>query len=51
MRVRKRIEQCFGWAKTIGQLGSVMVRGLDKVDTAQAAVINLGLTAGSSTAC
>lgn len=32
MRVRKRIEQCFGWAKTIGQLGNVMVRGLDKVD-------------------
>jgi len=32
VRVRKRIEQCFGWAKTIGQLSNVMVRGLDKVD-------------------
>jgi transposase len=31
-RKRKCIEQCFGWAKTIGGLSQVMVRGLDKVD-------------------
>jgi IS5 family transposase len=31
-RARKRIEQCFGWGKTIGALRQVMVRGLDKVD-------------------
>lgn len=29
---RKRIEQGFGWAKTIGRMRQVMVRGLDKVD-------------------
>lgn len=27
-----RIEQCFGWGKTIGALRQVMVRWLDKVD-------------------
>ena len=31
-RARRRIEQCFGWGKTIGALRQVMVRGLDKVD-------------------
>jgi hypothetical protein len=31
MRCRKRIEQGFGWAKTIGQIRQVMVRGLKKV--------------------
>ena len=29
---RKLIEQGFGWAKLIGPLRQVMVRGLDKVD-------------------
>jgi transposase len=32
MRCRKRIEQGFGWAKTIGQIRQVTVRGLKKVD-------------------
>ena len=32
MKARKRIEQCFGWGKTVGPLAQVMVRGLDKVD-------------------
>lgn len=32
MRAPKRIEQCFGWEKTVGPLAPVMVRGLDKVD-------------------
>ena len=32
MRARKRIEQCFGWGKTVGPLAQVMVRGLDKID-------------------
>ena len=32
LRARKRIEQCFGWGKTVGPLAQVMVRGLDKVD-------------------
>jgi transposase len=31
MQCRKRIEQGFGWAKTIGQARQVMVRGLQKV--------------------
>ncbi len=31
-RKRKRIEQCFGWGKTIGGLRQLMVQGLDKVD-------------------
>ena len=29
---RKLIEQGFGWAKTVGRMRQVMVRGLDKVD-------------------
>ena len=29
---RKLIEQSFGWAKTIGNMRQVMVRGLEKVD-------------------
>ena len=29
---RKLIEQRFGWAKTVGCMRQVMVRGLDKVD-------------------
>ena len=29
---RKLIEQGFGWAKLIGPIRQVMVRGLDKVD-------------------
>ena len=33
-RKRKRIEQCFGWAKTVGPMRQVMVRGLDKVNHA-----------------
>ena len=31
-RKRKCIEQCFGWAKVVGRMRQVMVRGLDKVD-------------------
>lgn len=31
MQCRKRIEQGFGWAKTIGQVRQVMVRGIAKV--------------------
>ena len=31
-RKRKRIEQCFGWGKTIGPIRQVMVQGLGKVD-------------------
>lgn len=31
-RKRKQIEQCFGWAKDVGPLRQVMVRGLKKVD-------------------
>ena len=31
-RKRKCIEQCFGWAKAIGPMRQVMVRGLYKVD-------------------
>jgi len=32
MHKRKRIEQVFGWAKTIGRMRQVMVRGLQRVD-------------------
>jgi transposase len=32
MQKRKRIEQVFGWAKTIGHMRQVMVRGLQRVD-------------------
>lgn len=31
MQCRKRIEQGLGWAKTIGQMRQVMVRGLKNV--------------------
>ena len=30
-RLRKRIEECFGWSKTVGGLAQVKVRGLAKV--------------------
>ena len=30
-RLRKRIEECFGWGKMVGGLAQVKVRGLDKV--------------------
>ena len=33
-RKSKRIEQCFGWAETVGKMTQVMVRGLDKVNLA-----------------
>lgn len=39
MQRRKRIEQGFGWAKTIGQIRHVMVRGLKKVE--QMFVLNM----------
>lgn len=39
MQCRKRIEQGFGWAKTIGQIRQVMVRGLQRVD--QMFVLNM----------
>ena len=29
---RKRIEQCFGWGKTVGAIRQVLVRGVEKVD-------------------
>jgi transposase len=32
MQKRKLIEQCFGWAKTVGRVRQVMVRGLKRVD-------------------
>lgn len=32
LRKRKRIEQVFGWAKTVGPIRRVMVRGLKEVD-------------------
>ena len=31
LRKRKCIEQCFGWAKVVGRMRQVMVRGLDKL--------------------
>ncbi|HME86016.1 MAG TPA: IS5 family transposase [Roseiarcus sp.] len=30
-RLRKRIEECFGWSKTVGGLAQLKVRGIDKV--------------------
>ena len=33
-RLRKRIEECFGWGKTVGGLAQVKVRGLAKVRAA-----------------
>ena len=32
VKKRKLIEQGFGWAKTVGHMRQVMVRGLKKVD-------------------
>jgi hypothetical protein len=29
---RKRIEQVFGWGKTVGRIRQVMYRGLERVD-------------------
>ena len=43
-RIRKRIEEAFGWIKTIAGLGRTKLRGLAKVDwsfTLAAAVYNL----------
>jgi hypothetical protein len=31
-KVRKRIEEHFGWAKTIGQIRQTVLRGLQRVD-------------------
>ncbi len=39
MQCRKRIEQGFGWAKSIGSIRQVMVRGLRRVD--QLFVLNM----------
>ena len=36
---RKLIEQGFGWARTVGRMRQVMVRGLKKVD--QMVVLNI----------
>lgn len=33
-RLRKRIEECFGWSKTVGGLAQLKVRGLGKVGAA-----------------
>lgn len=33
-RIRKRIEEGFGWAKTIGGLAKLKVRGLARADAA-----------------
>lgn len=32
LRIRKRIEEAFGWIKTVGNLRKTRHRGLDKVD-------------------
>lgn len=32
MKVRKRVEEPFGWGKTIGPIRQIMVRGLDKAN-------------------
>jgi len=43
-RVRKRIEEVFGWGKTVGPLRQVKLRGTEKVDwllTFVAAAYNL----------
>ena len=34
MHCRKRIEQGFGWVKSVGQIRQVMVRGIRKVQSA-----------------
>ena len=33
MKVRKRVEEPFGWGKTIGLIRQVKVRGLDRVNS------------------
>lgn len=33
-RIRKRIEEAFGWAKTVGGIAKLKVRGLAKADAA-----------------
>jgi hypothetical protein len=33
MRLRKRVEEPFGWGKKIGPIRQVMLRGRDKVDS------------------
>jgi hypothetical protein len=43
-RLRKRVEEVFGWAKTVGMLRKLRHRGLDKVNwivTFTLAVYNL----------
>ena len=32
LQKRKRIEQVFGWAKSVGSIRQVMLRGLERVD-------------------
>jgi hypothetical protein len=44
---RKLIEQGFGWAKTVGRMRQVMVRGLKKVDQ----MVVLNMAAYTSCAC
>lgn len=34
LHARKRIEEAFGWIKTVGGLGRTKLRGLQKVDWA-----------------
>lgn len=34
LRVRKRIEEAFGWAKTIGGMAKLKVRGLTRAEAA-----------------
>ena len=46
-RLRKRIEECFGWGKMVGGLAQVKVRGLDKVR----AVFVFGVAAYNLFAC
>ncbi len=44
MRIRKRIEEAFGWIKTVAGMRKTKLRGLDKVDWAfafSAAAYNL----------
>jgi hypothetical protein len=43
-RLRKRIEECFGWLKTVGPVRKTKFRGRDRVDwqfTLASAVYNL----------
>lgn len=34
MRIRKRIEEAFGWAKTVGGIARLKVRGIDRATAA-----------------